>query len=94
MGRPEEKTEENQALRTLLYQALAEPIGLLIATPEPEKLRKRLWMMKQLAEDPELDRVQIANSPVEGGQIVIVKVTREERADPELPKASASLLDL
>lgn len=94
MARREEKTEENQALRAMLYQALAEPIGLLIATPDPERLRKRLWQIKQLAEDPEMERLQIASSPIEGGQIVIVKVERESSTQGELPKASSALLDL
>lgn len=87
-----EKSAENLALTSLLYEALAEPIGLLVATADPDRLRQRLYQLRTLADDPELERLQIAASPIPGGELVIVKTKRPETS--EKAQANANLEDL
>lgn len=95
MTRPA-KTEENAALTEILYQAAAEPIGLLIQSNDPERLRRRLWRLRDLAEDPTLENLQICPSPLADGPLVIVKVSREgkEGAQTPAPQTPLDLLDI
>lgn len=60
-----------QDLKELLYVALAEPIGLLLATPDPARLKAQLYQSKK--GDPELERIQIRTSPWPEGQLVLCK---------------------
>lgn len=57
----------------LLYAALAEPIGLLLATNDPERARAKLYAARKAALDAELDVLQIRMSPFAEGELVIVK---------------------
>jgi hypothetical protein len=61
---------------TLLYAALAEPIGLLLATNDRERARQRLYTARRNAADPALDCLQIRMSPFEDGDLVIVHSSR------------------
>ena len=59
--------------REILYLALAEPIGLLVATSDVAGARARLYTARKLAGDPALAGLQVRASPVEGGELVIIK---------------------
>lgn len=59
--------------QTVLWQALAEPVGLLLTANDPQKARQRLYAARQAAQDPDLDRLQIRMVDFDGGQIAIVK---------------------
>lgn len=65
----------------LLYQALAEPIGLLVQTDNFRLLTARLYRARQEANDPDLAVLQFRQSPVEGGELIIVKETIELPAE-------------
>ena len=62
-----------QDLTLLLYQALAEPIGLLLAAEPPETIRQRLYQARAAASDPALAILQIRRSPFADGTLVICK---------------------
>ena len=56
----------------LLYQALAEPIGLLLQVSDPELLRARLYAARKKTQDQDLQGLQIRSSPFEEGNLLIV----------------------
>lgn len=66
-------TASRQDLTLLLYQALAEPIGLLLAAEPPETIRQRLYQARAAASDPALAILQIRRSPFADGTLVICK---------------------
>jgi hypothetical protein len=57
----------------ILYIALGEPIGLLIKTNDLNGARARFYAARKLAQDPALAVLQMRASPVEGGELVIIK---------------------
>ena len=65
----------SQDLRPLLYQALASPIGLLLATGDFVRARQKLYQARAAAQDPDLAVLQFRSSPVAGGDLIIVKET-------------------
>lgn len=70
------------ALASLLYSALAEPIGLLCeAEPDFAIARARLYATRSKLGDPELDQLQFRASPWPEGNLVIVKSKIEVRKD-------------
>ena len=79
----------SQDLRPLLYQALGQPIGLLLRTSNFVRARQRLYAARQLAGDPDLDQLQFRASPgLVGGDLIIVK----ERV--QIPVAEAESEDV
>lgn len=69
----------NQAklrLTEFLYQALAEPIGLVLRTSDPVRARQQLYQARQAAQDPSLDCIQIRMSPFPDGDLVLCKGAR------------------
>lgn len=44
-----------------LYNALASEHGIILATPEPEKLRQKLYQVRK--KDPELECLSLVISP-------------------------------
>jgi hypothetical protein len=58
-------------LFTLWHQALAEPIGLVICTPDPLELRDDLYKVRAAEQDPALAVLEIQMSPFEKGDLVI-----------------------
>lgn len=56
-----------------LYQALAEPIGLLLRTSDVPRARTRLYAARKALADPALAGLQIRMSPLPEGDIIIVK---------------------
>ena len=60
--------------KTILYLALAEPIGLLVRTSNFVRARQKLYAARAEAKDPDLDQLQLRTSPgLEGGDLIIVK---------------------
>lgn len=50
-------------LKALLYQALAEPIGLALRATPTGKVRQRLYAARSAAKDPRLEALQIRVAP-------------------------------
>ena len=71
-------------LRALLYQALAEPIGLLLRTATPARAMDQLKRAKEGEEA--LRAVAIRASPLEDGDIILI----HQSALPPRPTAIAS----
>lgn len=68
--------KHDPALATLLYEALAEPIGLLCqGEPSFEVARARLYQTRRQLADPDLEVLQLRASPFPGGNLVICKAT-------------------
>lgn len=67
---------------TILYMALAEPIGLVIATSSVERARQKLYTARRASLDPELDDLQIRISPFTDGDLVIVRQHTAVRSAP------------
>lgn len=59
----------------LLYQALSEPIGLLVRAPDRDRARQALYQARQQCMDPQLAQLQIRMSPWPEGDLVICKAT-------------------
>lgn len=67
----------------LLYQALAEPIGLVIKCLDFEAFRTRLYKIKSTLADPDLACLQFRRSPFVEGNLIITKYQVEpKRAAP------------
>lgn len=62
-------------LAAILYQALGEPIGLLLSTSDSNRARQKLYQARAAAADPALDVIQIRISPFPEGDLVLVKST-------------------
>lgn len=69
----------------ILYRALAEPIGLLLRTSSPVQAKTRFYAARAKAKDAALAGLQIRASPIEGGDLILVKGTIQigQRPDPE-----------
>jgi len=68
---------QTQQMQLLLYEALAEPIGLLLTSNDPPRALQRLQAARREARDPELAQLIIRVSPIAEGEIVITKVRVE-----------------
>lgn len=65
-----------QDLRTLLYQALAQPIGLLLRTSDMPRARQKLYAARRDSGDSALNCLQFRASPgLSGGDLIIIKET-------------------
>jgi hypothetical protein len=60
-------------VRDILYAAMAEPIGLLVMTNEPTRLKALFYSVRRECQDQELDILQLRTSPFPEGQFVICK---------------------
>lgn len=61
---------------TLLYDALAEPIGLCIETPDPERARQKLYRLRAESGDKDLDILSFVTSPSSPTQLWLIKVKK------------------
>lgn len=70
-------SQPDPILSSLLYEALAEPIGLLCqASPDFERGRAKLYQTRAKLGDPALDVLQFRASPFpDEGNLIIVKET-------------------
>jgi hypothetical protein len=76
---------------TLLYEALASPLGLLLSCSEPIKAAEQLRFARRLAADPSLDCLMIRQSPwPDQGQLVVVKIARPGPGPGSVPSPSPS----
>lgn len=64
-------------LGPLLYQALAEPIGLLLKVEHPQQVMQALHQVKYKAKDPSLMVLQIRMLDHPEGNIAITKSDRD-----------------
>jgi hypothetical protein len=65
---------KQEQLLALLYQALAEPIGLVLEVSDPGRFKQQLYQARAKSCDPELAGLQFRMWPeAEGGNFVIVK---------------------
>lgn len=65
----------HRALLSLLSDAAAEPIGLLLVTEDPEALRDALYRVR--AKEPAFSHLQFRMSPFPEGDLAITKGTKE-----------------
>ena len=71
--------QADQALRAILFQALSEPVGLLIRTNSPERARQQFYQARRGF--PDLAQLSFRASPFPDGELVII------RNDPAPPVA-------
>lgn len=64
-----------QQLKLLWYQALGEPLGLLLQVEDPKKAKQALYRARAGAGDLDLAGVQIRTSPIEGGNLLLIRET-------------------
>lgn len=87
-----------QEVAGLLYQALGEPVGLLLSSNDPAKGRQLLYTTRRELGDPALARLQFRLVMMEGeAQIAIVKgpaVAEPPPYEPLAGSASPNLGDL
>lgn len=63
-----------ETCKELLYQALREPIGVLVQTSDFARARQAFYRARADAADPELSQLQFRTSPgLPGGNLIIVK---------------------
>ena len=78
-------------LNQILYRALGEPIGLLLATDDPVRARQKLYQARFLAKDVSLAVLRIKISTIEGGQLMIYHQSALDALAPA-PEAPQTLL--
>lgn len=61
---------------TMLYDALAEPVGLCIETPDPERARAKLYRLRDQAGDVDLASLSFVTSPTSPTQLWLIKVKK------------------
>jgi len=67
------KEQELDRLALILYQAAAEPIGLLLSTNDAARARQRLYQARARCADPALANLQFRFSPWAENQLLITK---------------------
>lgn len=70
---------QSTRLGKLLYEALAEPIGLVLNAPDPARARQQLYAARKRMSDPDLAVLQIRMSSFAEGNLVICKAGKVER---------------
>ncbi len=69
-------SQQTSDLQLILYQALGEPIGLLLEVSDFARARQALYRARAEAKDPDLAGLQFRASPgLDGGNLIIVKGT-------------------
>jgi len=67
------------------YLALAQPVGIVIETNDPERLRQRLYAARRDAMEEDFAKISIVISPTNPNHIWLV----HKRIDPEAIDGSA-----
>lgn len=63
-----------EASLNTLYEALGTPLGVVVQTDNPEKLRAKLYRLRETCDDPMLKELSIVISPtMPQSQVWIVK---------------------
>jgi len=80
---------QGDQLRAIMYQALAEPIGLLVSTNDFARARAAFYRARAETGDPELAGLQFRASPgIDGGELLIINQKLQPVApatEPETP---------
>jgi len=64
----------SEASLNLWYEALGSALGIVVATDNPEKLRAKLYRLREAANDPLLADISIVISPtMPGSHVWLVK---------------------
>lgn len=84
-------TERQTALELIWYQALSEPMGLLLQVEDPHRAKQLLYRARASTGDPELQKVQLRTSPVEGGNLILIRETVEISRTLEKPVVEVDL---
>lgn len=64
---------QSDQLRAILYQALGEPIGLLVQCSDWARARQAFYRARAEAGDPDLASLQFRHSPgLDGGNLIII----------------------
>lgn len=67
----------SEASLNTLYEALGTPLGVVVQTDNPEKLRQKLYRLRDGSDDPMLKELSIVISPtMPQSQVWLVKVKR------------------
>lgn len=62
-----------------LYNALHSPLGIIIETDNPERVRARFYSTRTKLSDPKLDCLSLVQSPTNTAQLWIVKRVEDEK---------------
>lgn len=60
----------SEASLNLWYEALGTPLGIVIQTDNPERLRQKLYALRKDANDPMLEDISVVISPSNPGSHV------------------------
>lgn len=67
----------SEASLNTLYEALGTPLGVVVQTDNPEKLRQKLYRLRDGSDDPMLKELSIVISPtMPQSQVWLVKVKK------------------
>jgi hypothetical protein len=67
------KPSQVDQMLEIMYQALGEPIGLLVSTNDLRRAQAIFYAARKKAGDPGLGVLECRASPLEGGDFIIVK---------------------
>ena len=70
---------------TVLYEALSSEFGVIIQTDNPELTRQRLYAMRKLLKDPDLDCLSILTSPTNPAQDLWIVKRKVDETQRNLP---------
>lgn len=59
------------------YSALASPLGVVVETDNPERLKAKLYAYRAETQDPALHDISIKTSPFNSSQLWLVKRTSD-----------------
>jgi hypothetical protein len=72
-----DQKQDYHELLMLWHQALAEPLGIVVCTPNPLELRDDLYEVRAAEADPTLSALEIRMAPTQPGDIWLVHTIRE-----------------
>ncbi len=84
-------------LQAIMYEALAEPVGLLVGSLDPVAARQKFYSARSKSGDPDLARLQIRLVEIDGGpKIALVRSASvpEPKYEPLALTNNPNLTDL
>ena len=73
---------QHDQLIAILHAALAEPIGLVLATDDPTRARAALYRARMTENNPDLADLQIRMWPYEEGDLIICHSSKAPASKP------------
>lgn len=67
----------NLPLLELWYTAFRSELGVVIETNDPERLRQKLYAVRKATDDPDLACLHLVISPLNPGDLWIIKQPKE-----------------